>query len=159
MSLLLNMLSRLVITFLPRSKCLLISWLQSPFKPLTIVNTAVFVLIFLNLSQGDILTKAEKYFEALKDTSLPLPIWYQDGLTKQWKSGKLTLQGKGYACISLDGSNEISWLPLQKIRPGGASDIQDREETAKSPGGGVSSTSHGSFKNFQETPHSTSSTL
>ena len=30
MSLLLNMLPRLVITFLPRSKCLLISWLQSP---------------------------------------------------------------------------------------------------------------------------------
>ena len=30
MSLLLNMLSRLVITFIPRSKCLLISWLQSP---------------------------------------------------------------------------------------------------------------------------------
>ena len=29
-SLLLNMLSMLVITFLPRSKCLLISWLQSP---------------------------------------------------------------------------------------------------------------------------------
>ena len=31
MSLLLNMLSRQVITFLPRSKRLLISWLQSPF--------------------------------------------------------------------------------------------------------------------------------
>ena len=30
MSLLFNMLSRLVITFLPKSKCLLISWLQSP---------------------------------------------------------------------------------------------------------------------------------
>ena len=30
MSLLLNMLSRLVITFLPRSNCLFISWLQSP---------------------------------------------------------------------------------------------------------------------------------
>ena len=30
MSLPLNMLSRLLITFLPRSKCLLISWLQSP---------------------------------------------------------------------------------------------------------------------------------
>ena len=30
MLLLFNMLSRLVITFLPRSKCLLISWLQSP---------------------------------------------------------------------------------------------------------------------------------
>ena len=30
MSLLFNMLSKLVITFLPKSKCLLISWLQSP---------------------------------------------------------------------------------------------------------------------------------
>ena len=30
MSLLFNMLPRLVITFLPRSKCLLISWLQPP---------------------------------------------------------------------------------------------------------------------------------
>ena len=30
MSLLFNMLSRLVVTFLPRSKRLLISWLQSP---------------------------------------------------------------------------------------------------------------------------------
>ena len=30
MSLLFNMLSRLVITFLPRTKCLLISWLQPP---------------------------------------------------------------------------------------------------------------------------------
>ena len=31
MSLLFNMLSRLVIAFLPRSKCLLISWLWSPY--------------------------------------------------------------------------------------------------------------------------------
>ena len=30
MSLLFNMLSRLVLTFLPRNKCPLISWLQSP---------------------------------------------------------------------------------------------------------------------------------
>ena len=30
MSLLFNMLSSLVIAFLPRSKCLLLSWLQSP---------------------------------------------------------------------------------------------------------------------------------
>ena len=31
MSLLFNMLSSLITTFLPRSKCLLISWLQPPF--------------------------------------------------------------------------------------------------------------------------------
>ena len=45
MSLLFNMLSRLAIAFLPRSKCLFISWLQSPsavvlepkkIKPLTV---------------------------------------------------------------------------------------------------------------------------
>ena len=118
------------------------------FNPITIVNTGLFVLNFLNLPRGDILTKAENHFEALKDTSLPLPIWYQDGLVKQWKSGKLILQGKGYACVSPDVANEISWLPLRKIRPRGATSIQDREETAKSPGGGVSSTSHGNFKNF-----------
>ena len=40
MSLLFNMLSRLVITFLPRSKRLLISWLQSP----SAVITALFYL-------------------------------------------------------------------------------------------------------------------
>ena len=73
--------------------------------------------------------KAEKHFEALKDISLPLPIWYQDGWTKQWTSGKLILQGKGYAWISPDGPNEIGWLPLWKIRPRGATSIQDREET------------------------------
>jgi len=41
MSLIFNMLSRMVITFLPRSKCLLISWLQSPsaviLEPIIIV--------------------------------------------------------------------------------------------------------------------------
>ena len=45
MSLLLNMLSRLVITFLPRSKRLLISWLQSPsaviWKPKKIKSDTV----------------------------------------------------------------------------------------------------------------------
>ena len=45
MSLVFNMLSRLVITFLPRSKCLLISWLQSPsavvFGPLKIESDTI----------------------------------------------------------------------------------------------------------------------
>ena len=41
MSLLLNMLSRLVIIFLPRSKCLLISWLQSSSSSAIII----FILI------------------------------------------------------------------------------------------------------------------
>ena len=48
MSLLFNMLSRLVITFLPRSKCLLISWLQSPssviLEPKKINSVTVFTV-------------------------------------------------------------------------------------------------------------------
>ena len=52
MSLLLNMLSRLVITFLPRSKRLLISWLQSPsavileprkIKPATVSTVSPYI--------------------------------------------------------------------------------------------------------------------
>src|SRR5574340_1330904 len=43
-SLLLNMLSRLVITFLPRSKRLLISWLQSPSVPRVIIFLLLFSL-------------------------------------------------------------------------------------------------------------------
>ena len=39
MCLLLNMLSRLVITFLPRSKCLLLSWLQSPSAVILVTST------------------------------------------------------------------------------------------------------------------------
>ena len=51
MSLLFNMLSRLVITFLPRSKNLLISWLQSPFdllackKSLIMKNHSEIILV------------------------------------------------------------------------------------------------------------------
>ena len=130
------------------------------FNPVTIVNTALFVLNFLNLPQGDILTKEKIVSKHWRiDTSLPLPIWYQDRLTKQWKSGKSILQEKGYASISLDGPNKISWLPLRKIHPRGATVFQNREETGKSPGGGVSSISHGDLKNFQDTPHSRSSIL
>ena len=57
MSLLFNMLSRLVTTFLPRSKCLLISWLQSPsaviFEPQKIKPDTVHSFpIYLPWSDG-----------------------------------------------------------------------------------------------------------
>ena len=48
MSLLFNLLSSLVITFLPRSKCLLISWLQSPsaviLEPRKIKSLTVYIV-------------------------------------------------------------------------------------------------------------------
>ena len=50
MSLLLNMLSRLVITFLPRSKRLLISWLQSPSAVTLSSHIQLPTISFLSLS-------------------------------------------------------------------------------------------------------------
>ena len=104
------------------------------------------------------MTRAEKHFKELKDTSLPLPIWYQNGLIKQWESGKLILQEKGYACISPDRPNELTWLPLQKIQPKGAFSIQNRDETTQPPRERNSNTNHGSSKHLQEAPPLTSST-
>ena len=53
MSLLFNKLSRLVIAFLPRFKCLLISWLQSPsaviLEPQNIKSLTVSPPIFLGI--------------------------------------------------------------------------------------------------------------
>ena len=56
MSLLLNMLSRLIITFLPRSKRLLISWLQSPsaviLEPRKIKSATISTVPHLPWSDG-----------------------------------------------------------------------------------------------------------
>ena len=55
MSLLFNILSRLVIAFLPRSKCLLISWLQSPsaviLEPKKIKSVTV-AIVSLSICHG-----------------------------------------------------------------------------------------------------------
>ena len=56
-------------------------------KPITIANTALFVLNFLNLLQRDILIREERHFEELKDTSLPLAIWHQDGFNNNGNLG------------------------------------------------------------------------
>ena len=55
MFLLLNMLSSLVITFLPRSRCLLISWLQSP----SATNFNTFFLLVLLLESAFPKTQTE----------------------------------------------------------------------------------------------------
>ena len=59
MSLLFNMLSRLVITFLPRSKHLLISWLQSPsaviLEPRKIKSATVSPSIYHEVMRPDVM--------------------------------------------------------------------------------------------------------
>ena len=67
MSLLFNMLSRLVITFLPRSKSLLISWLQSPsaviLEPQKIKSDTVYII--LNVS--DLAENLVMYVEEIRN--------------------------------------------------------------------------------------------
>ena len=50
--LLFNMLSRLVIAFLPRSKCLLISWLQSPSAVILETKKIKSVTICINITES-----------------------------------------------------------------------------------------------------------
>ena len=59
MSLLFNKLSRFVITFLPRSKCLLISWLQSPFT--AILKTRKIKCVTVCIFSPSICHKAVKW--------------------------------------------------------------------------------------------------
>ena len=54
------------------------------------------------------MTTAEKHFETLKDTCLPLPIWYQDGLTKQWKSGKYYRERDMLIFFQMDPTKSVS---------------------------------------------------
>ena len=56
MSLLLNMLSRLVIAFLPRSKRLVISWLPSPSAYCTVFENYCFIYIVLFSSCYDLVS-------------------------------------------------------------------------------------------------------
>ena len=89
MSLLFNMLSRLVITFLPRSKCLLISWLQSPscsdFGAQKLKSDTVST-VSPSISHEVILLilfyeKGNKYFKRLKNfSSFPMPVMDRAGL-------------------------------------------------------------------------------
>ena len=63
MSLLFNTLSRFIITFLPRSKCLLISWLQSPsaviLKPPKIKSATVSPIICHEVMGSDAMIFSE----------------------------------------------------------------------------------------------------
>ena len=93
MSLLFNMLSRLVIAFLPRSKCLLISWLQSPsavilepkkIKSLTVSivspnichdvdGTGCHDLCFLNVEFKPVCLLERCFLSSFSSLPLPLP--------------------------------------------------------------------------------------
>ena len=109
------------------------SFLPLSFLSLTIVNIALFVLNFLKLTARRYFDKSRKTFRDIEG-HLPSFAHLVSRQINQWKSKKLILQGKGYASISPDGSSELTWLPLRKIQPKGAPNIQTRDETTKTPG-------------------------
>ena len=82
--LLFNMLSRLVITFLPRSKRLLISWLQSPsaviLEPKKIKSDTVSTV---STKDNDTHKKVPVPADFLKDTCTSKHSWHQIPLQRQ----------------------------------------------------------------------------
>ena len=103
MSLLLNMLSRLLITFLPRSKHLLISWLQSPsavileppkIKSDTVSTVSPLESITTNKASGGDGIPV-KLFQILKDDpvkvlhSICQQIWKTQQWPQDWKRSVL----------------------------------------------------------------------
>ena len=96
----------------------------------------------------------KKHFEKLKDSSSSahLVIRQVEWAMEIWEINLI----EGHACISPD---ELTWLPLWKIRPKGAPGLQHRNETTKTPGGRNSNTGHGSSKDLQKAPPLMASTL
>ena len=93
MSLLFNMLSRLVVTFLPRSKRLLISWLQSPstviVEPRKIKDSHCIHCFPIYLPGND----GTRCHDLPQENDQDLPVSVQDSLAEAWVGG--LLQGWG----------------------------------------------------------------
>ena len=85
MSLLFNMLSGLVIAFLPRSKCLLISWLQSP-------SAVILELFFINI-WAFLVAQAVKHLPAMWETCV-WSLGQEDPLEKEMETHSRTLAWK-----------------------------------------------------------------
>ena len=114
MSLLLNMLSRLVITFLPRSKRLLISWLQSPsvviLEPRKIKSDTVRHSRLLGFPSGSAIKNLPAMQETQKTGVHPhigkIP-W-----RRKWQPTPVFLPGKSCGWRSLSGYSPWGWKEL-----------------------------------------------
>lgn len=80
-----------------------------------ILHQALFILNFLNLPQGEILTRAEKHFEHKEVSSLDQPIWLKLAADMEWQPGILLQRGRGYGFVSTQDGRKY-WLPAQWIQ-------------------------------------------
>ena len=101
MSLLLNMLSRLVITFLPRSKHLLISWLQSP-SPLILepkkIKSDMVSTVFPSISH-----------ERMRPDAMILVFWMLS-FKPIYSLSSFTFIKRLFRCSSLSAMSGIIWV-------------------------------------------------
>ena len=112
MSLLFNMLSRWVISFLPRSKCLLISWLQSPsaviLEPRKIKSDTVFTASpsisheVVGLDAGGSVVKKPLAMQEIQETWVQSLGW-EDPLEEGWQPTPVFLPGESQGRQSLVG--------------------------------------------------------
>ena len=109
MSLLFNMLSRLVIAFLPKSKHLLISWLKSPSEVILEPPKIKFVTIFPSICHEVMLGK----IEGKRRKGRQRMSWF-DGITDSMDMGLLKLwetEAHGsLACCSSWGHKESDMI-------------------------------------------------
>ena len=122
-SLFLNMLSRFVITFLPRSKHLLISWLQSLFvvilDPKTIKSITVFLFFPIYLPWSSLVAQMVKNLPAMQDTWVWSMDW-EDPLKKEMSTHSSILAWRipgteepgGLQSMRLWDTNERLTFPL-----------------------------------------------
>ena len=97
-SLLFNTLSRIVITFLPRSKCLLISWLQSPSTVILEPKKRKFVIV--------IIVSSSFCYEVM----LKLKLQYFGHLMRRVDSLEKTLMLGGVGGRRRRGRQRMRWL-------------------------------------------------
>ena len=107
MSLLLNMLSRLVITFLPRSKRLLISQLQSPSANITVIQVYAPTI---NTEEAEV----EQFYEDLQDLLELTP--KKDVLFIIRTAAAKLLQSCPTLCNPIDGSHQAPVPGILKAR-------------------------------------------
>ena len=79
--------------------------------PRQILQQALFVINFMNLPQGEILTRADKHYSEENVVPLNQPVWAKIAPEAEWESAVRFVRDRIYALIRLQDGRE-RWLPV-----------------------------------------------
>ena len=123
MCLLFNMLSKFVIAFLPKSKCLLISWLQSPYEVILEPKKikSIIASIFFNLSPNFAIRSSWWKWESekvglkliIQKTKIPA-----SGLTTSWQIDGETMADVIFWGSKITADGDCSHKIKRRLLPG-----------------------------------------